>query len=163
MGTPGFVEQMRDLIGQEVGVSDWFLIDQTRIDEFCECTEDFQWIHTDPAKAAVGPYGTTIAPGFLAVSLVSAMSRSLISGLRESRKLDIADDQVAMFLNYGMNKVRFLNPIPVNSKMRSRIVLTDVHEKAPGNVLVTTRHTMELEGEDRPVCVVEFIVMFLLA
>lgn len=148
------IEQMRTQIGQEIGVSDWFLIDQKRIDEFCECTEDDQWIHTDAERAARGPYGKTIAPGFLAVSLISAMSKS--------KQIAFDHSAVQMLLNYGMNKVRFLNPIPVDSKIRSRMTLLDVEEKSPGRVLVTTRHTMEIEGSSEPVCVVEIVGLFIL-
>ncbi len=148
------IEQMRSQIGREIGVSDWYLIDQKRIDEFCKCTDDDQWIHTDAKRAAQGPYGKTIAPGFLAVSLISAMSKS--------KQIAFDTSAVQMLLNYGMNKVRFLNPIPVDSRLRSRMVLLDVEEKSPGRVLVTTRHTMEIEGSDAPVCVVEIAGLFIL-
>ncbi len=148
------VEKMRSMIGQEIGVSDWFLIDQNRIDQFCECTDDPQWIHTDVEKAAQGPYGTTIAPGFLALSLISAMSRS--------RQVGFDASQVQMLLNYGMNRVRFLNPIPVDSRIRSRMSLLDVEQKMPGRVLVTTKHTIEIEGKDEPACIVEIIGLYVL-
>lgn len=154
MDPQAMLEQMRGHIGQEIGVSDWFLIDQQRIDRFCKCTEDDQWIHTDPQRAAQGPYGKTIAPGFLAVSLISAMSKS--------KQIAFGSSAVRMLLNYGMNKVRFLNPIPVDSRIRSRMVLLDVEERSPGRVLVTTRHTMELEGSDEPVCIVEIVGLFIL-
>ena len=148
------IEQMKNRIGHEVGVSEWFLIDQNRIDRFCECTEDNQWIHTDVEKAAKGPFGKTIAPGFLALALVSAMSKS--------KQIAFDTSQVEMLLNYGLNKVRFLNPIPVDSKIRSRMVLTDVEEKSPGRVLVTTRHSIEIQGADDPACVVEIVGLFIL-
>ncbi len=148
------VEQMKNRIGHEVGVSEWFLIDQNRIDRFCECTEDNQWIHTDVEKAAKGPFGKTIAPGFLALSLIAAMSKS--------KQLAFDTSQVEMLLNYGLNKVRFLNPIPADSKIRSRMVLTEVEEKSPGRVLVTTRHTIEMQGADEPACVVEIVGLFVL-
>jgi acyl dehydratase len=148
------IEQMKSMIGQQVGLSDWFLIDQNRINQFAECTEDAQWIHTDVEKAAKGPFGRTIAPGFLALSLISAMSKS--------KQIAFDISQVQMLLNYGLNKVRFLNPIPVDSKIRSRMVLMDVEEKTPGRVLVTTKHTIEIEGADEPACVVEIIGLFVL-
>lgn len=148
------IEQMKSKIGQEIGVSDWFLIDQTRIDQFCECTEDAQWIHTDAEKAARGPFGKTIAPGFLAISLISAMSRS--------KQIAFDTSHVQMLLNYGMNRVRFLNPIPVDSNIRSRMVLLEVEEKSPGRALVTTRHTIEIQGADEPAGVVEIIGLFVL-
>jgi acyl dehydratase len=148
------IEKMRSVIRQEIGVSDWFLIDQKRIDQFAECTEDNQWIHTDVQRAAAGPFGKTIAPGFLALCLIPAMSRYRAIGFDES--------QVQMLLNYGMNKVRFLKPVPVDSRIRSRMVLLDIEEKTPGRVLVTTRHTIEVEGQDEPACVVEIIGLYIL-
>lgn len=148
------IEKMRSVIGQEIGVSDWFLIDQNRINQFAECTEDNQWIHTDAQKAAGGPFGKTIAPGFLALCLIPAMSRYRTIGFDES--------QVQMLLNYGLNLVRFLKPIPVDSCIRSRMVLLDIEEKTPGRVLVTTRHTIQVEGQDEPACVVEIIGLYVL-
>ena len=148
------IEQMKSMIGQEIGVSDWFLIDQNRINQFCECTEDTQWIHTDIVKAATGPFGKTIAPGFLALSLISAMSKS--------KQLAFDESHVQMLINYGLNKVRFLNPIFVDSRIRSRMVLTDVEEKTPERVLVTTKHTIEIEGANEPACIVEIIGLFIL-
>jgi acyl dehydratase len=148
------IARMKEHISQEIGVSDWFLIDQNRINHFCECTDDKQWIHTDIKRAAQGPFGKTIAPGFLALSLISAMSGH--------RKIGFEESQVEMLINYGMNKVRFLNPIPVDSRIRSRMILLDVEEKAPGKLLLTTRHTIEIEGKDEPACVVEIIGMYVL-
>ncbi len=148
------IEKMRGAIGQEIGVSDWFLIDQNRIDQFAKCTEDSQWIHTDAQKAAGGPFGKTIAPGFLALCLIPAMSRYRTIGFDES--------QVQMLLNYGMNLVRFLKPIPVDSRIRSRMVLLDIEVKSPGRVLVTTRHAIEIEGQDEPASVVEIVGLYIL-
>lgn len=154
MDVRAVIETMRSRIGQEIGVSDWFLIDQKRIDQFCECTDDPQWIHTDVRRAGQGPFGKTIAPGFLIISLISAMSRS--------RQLAFDTGQVQMLLNYGMNKVRFLKPVPVDTRVRSRMVLLDVQERTKDQVLVTTRHTIEMEGVDEPACVVEIAGLFIL-
>jgi acyl dehydratase len=148
------IEKMRSALGQEIGVSDWFLVDQKRIDQFAQCTEDNQWIHTDVQKAAEGPYGKTIAPGFLALCLIPAMSRH--------RTIGFDDAQVQMLINYGLNKVRFLNPIPVDSRIRSRMVLLDIEVKTPERVLVTTRHTIEIQGQENPACVVEIIGLYVL-
>lgn len=148
------VEQAKSMIGQEIGVSDWFLIDQNRINQFADCTEDHQWIHTDVERSAAGPFGKTIAPGLLVLSLIPAMS--------QSRKSVFGDAQVEMLINYGFDKVRFLSPVPVNSQVRSRIVLIDVKEQSPGRVLLTTRHTIEIEGQVKPACVVEIIGLFVL-
>ncbi len=154
MDQRAMIEKMRNTIGQEVGVSDWFLIDQNRINQFAECTGDNQWIHTNVQKAAEGPFGKTIAPGFLALSLISAMSKS--------RRIAFDEAQVQMLINYGLNKVRFLNPIPVDSKIRSRMVLTHLEERTPGRVLLTCRHTIEIEGQAEPACVVEIIGLYVL-
>lgn len=148
------IKKMRNAIGQEVGVSDWFLIDQNRINQFAECTGDNQWIHTNVQKAAEGPFGKPIAPGFLTLSLIPAMSKS--------RQVAFDEAHVQMLINYGLNKVRFLKPIPVDSKIRSRMVLTHLEEKTPGRVLLTWRHAIEIEGQDEPACVVESIGLYVL-
>jgi acyl dehydratase len=148
------IGQLQSRIGQEIGLSEWFLIDQKRIDQFCECTDDQQWVHVDVERAALGPFGKTIAPGFLAISLISAMSRS--------KQVAFDTSQVEMLLNYGLNRVRFLRPILVDSKIRSRMVLVEVEEKAPGRVLVTTQHTIEVQGAEEAACIVEIVGLFIL-
>ena len=148
------IKQLKSLIGQEIGVSDWFLIDQNRIDRFAECTGDTQWIHTDVERAAEGPFGKTIVPGFLALALIPAMS--------QSRRNVFGEAQVDMLINYGLNKVRFLTPIPVNSRVRSRIVLENIEERAPGQFLLTSRHTIEIEGQTKPACIADVIGLFIL-
>jgi acyl dehydratase len=145
---------LKKLIGQEIGVSDWFLIDQDRINRFAECAEDTQWIHTDAARAAKGPFGKTIAPGFLVLSLIPAMS--------QSRRQVFGKAQVEMIINYGLNRVRFLNPVPVNSRIRSRITLVNIEERAPGQFLLTSRHTIEIEGQTKPACVADVLGLFVL-
>lgn len=148
------VEKLKMTIGQEIGVSDWFLIDQKRIDQFAECTLDDQWIHTDVEKAAKGPYGKTIAHGFLTLSLIPAMSHW--------SQLPFDYSAVQMKLNYGIDKVRFLKPVPVDSRIRSRMTLLRVEEKAPGRLLLTTRFSIEIEGGDKPVCVADVIGLYIL-
>lgn len=145
--------KLRDLIGQ-VGVSDWFLIDQNRINQFAECTEDYQWIHVDVERATQGPFGRTIAHGFLTLALIPAMSKCI--------QLPLDSAQVQMSINYGLNQVRFLNPVPVNSRIRSRVTLTDVEEKSPGRILLTYTHTIEIKDQDKPACVAEIIGMLVL-
>jgi acyl dehydratase len=154
MDTNPVVEKLRSLIGEEVGMSDWFLIDQNRINQFAECTDDHQWIHVDVERAARGPFGRTIAHGFLTLALIPAMSKCI------RLPLDIA--QVQMSINYGVNQVRFINPVPVDSKVRSRIVLANVEEKSPGRILLTYRHTIEIEGQDKPACVAEMLGLVVL-
>ena len=147
-------EKLRTLIGQEVGMSDWFLIDQNRINQFAECTEDHQWIHVDVERAARGLFGRTIAHGFLTLALIPAMSKCI--------QLPFDDTKVQMSINYGVNKVRFINPVPVDSKVRSRIVLANVEEKSPGRILLTYRHTIEIENQDKPACITETLGLIVL-
>lgn len=147
-------EKLKAAIGQEIGVSDWFLVDQKRIDQFAECTVDDQWIHTDVEKAAQGPYGKTIAHGFLTLSFIPAMSKW--------SKLPFDYSAVQMKLNYGMDKVRFLKPVPVDSRVRGRMVLTQVREKSPGRLLLTTRFTIEIEGDSDPACVADVTGLYIL-
>jgi len=147
-------EKLRGLIGHQVGASEWFLIDQNRINQFAECTEDRQWIHVDVEKAAQGPFGLTIAHGFLTLALIPAMSKCI--------QLPFDSAEVQMSINYGLNKVRFLNPVPANSRIRSRAILTDVEEKSPGRILLTYTHTIEIEDQDKPACVAELIGLLIL-
>jgi acyl dehydratase len=132
-------------VGQEVGVSEWLGIDQKRIDLFAEATGDHQWIHVDPARAKDGPFGTTIAHGYLTLSLLP----DLVSQIMRV-------DGVRMGINYGVNKVRFPAPVPVGSQLRARAELVDASE-AGGGVQVTAKVTIEREGGDKPVCVAESV------
>ena len=143
------LSSLNDRIGQEIGVSDWIEITQARIDQFAEATDDQQWIHTDPARAAVeSPFRTTIAHGFLTMSLVSVLVRRTFNLPR-----------LRMAINYGVNKVRFIAPVPVGSKIRARFVPAAVEESG-GGVQVTWNVTMEREGADKPCCVVEWVVRY---
>jgi acyl dehydratase len=154
MDRKAVVEKLQELVGQGVGVSDWVLIDQKRIDQFAECTDDHQWIHVDVEKAAKGLFGKTIAHGFLTLSLISSMSKCI--------QLPFDKSEVQMSINYGLNKVRFLNPVPVNSKIRTRVTLAAVEEKTPGRVLLTYGHTIETEGQAKPACAAESLAMVFL-
>ena len=145
------LDKIMGLIGQEVGLSDWFEVDQERINKFAEATEDYQWIHVDKEKAEKGPFGTTIAHGYLTVSLISYLSSCI--------NLPLEGMNIQMAVNYGLNKVRLLNPVAVNSKIRTRVVLKDVVEKDPGRILMTYAHTIEIEGQDKPACVAENLGM----
>lgn len=148
------IEKIKTMIGQEIGISDWFLIDQNRINQFADCTEDHQWIHVDIERAAQGPFGKTIAHGFLTLALIPAMSQSI--------QIPLADAQVQIQINYGLNQVRFINPVPVNSKIRSRVILANVEEKSPGRILLTYKHTIEIEGQAKPACVAEMLGLVVL-
>lgn len=143
------VNALRDLIGQEVAVSDWLEVSQARIDQFADATGDRQWIHVDPVRAAAeSPFKTTIAHGFLTLSLISVLTRTAIAfpGQR-------------MAINYGANRVRFASPVPAGSRIRGRFSPLAV-EDAKGSVQVTWGVTVERDGSHRPACVVEWIVRY---
>jgi len=139
-------------IGQEVGVSDWILIDQARIDAFAACTEDHQFIHVDPVQAAQTPFGGTIAHGFLTLSLMSQMSYQAAPVLRG----------VAMGVNYGFDKLRFLQPVRAGSRVRGRFKLLSADEKGSGRWLIKNEVTVEIEGQDKPALVAEWLGMQIL-
>lgn len=137
------LEALAACLGHEVGTSEWITITQAQIDEFAEATGDRQWIHVDPVRAAAGPFGTTIAHGFLTLSLLPQMAESAIElgGVR-------------MGVNYGLNKVRFPAPVPVGSRLRGHFKLT-AFEPIDGGAQITMEVTMEREGSTKPVCVAE--------
>jgi acyl dehydratase len=139
------VEALRAAVGQHAGYSDWHEITQEQIDLFARATGDFQWIHVDQEKAAQGPFGTTIAHGYLTLSLVSMLAAEV------SRV-----DNVAMVINYGCNRVRFPSPVPVGSRVRAGVVPKSV-EDVPGGVQVINEVTIEREGGEKPCCVAETI------
>ena len=144
------LEEIKARIGSEIGTSDWVNIDQDRINAFAECTGDHQWIHVDEEAAKSGPFGTTIAHGYLSVSLIPAFSADI----------SLVPEGTMMAINYGMNKLRFVNPVKVGSNVRDTVSLTNVEEKAGGRVLITTTHTVEIEGEDKPAYIAETLAMF---
>ncbi|GAB2948337.1 MaoC family dehydratase [Streptomyces pseudoechinosporeus] len=138
-------DDLKAAAGEQLGYSDWLEIDQKRIDLFADATGDHQWIHVDPEKAATGPFGTTIAHGYLTLSLLPALVPQVmrVEGMK-------------MGVNYGSNKVRFPAPVPVGSRLRATAVLKEVTE-AGGGVQVTAAVTVEREGGDKPVCVAESV------
>jgi acyl dehydratase len=137
------VDELKAAVGQTLGSSDWLTIDQKQIDTFAEATGDHQWIHVDTEKAKDGPFGTTIAHGFLTLSLAPIFSWQVYKV-----------ENVKMGINYGLNKVRFTAPVPVNSRVRGTFELADVSD-VPGGVQVTNKVTIELEGSEKPACVAE--------
>ncbi len=147
------VEQLADYIGKEVGVSDWLLVDQERINGFADATGDHQYIHVDPERAAQTPFGTTIAHGFLTMSLMVLM------GYEGSTKLENS----VMGINYGFDKLRFLNPVKVNSKIRGRFELVSAEEKKPKQWLLKHNVTVEIEGEEKPALIAEWLGMSVIA
>ena len=142
------VRTLADGIEQELAVSDWLEVTQDRINRFAEATEDRQWIHVDVARAEASPFRTTIAHGFLTLSLISALGQRAmrIGGLR-------------MAINYGLNRVRFTSPVPAGSKIRGRFAPAAVTEET-GCVQVTWLVTVEREGIDKPCCVAEWVVRY---
>ena len=140
---------IEDLVGQEL-VSDWRAVEQARIDEFARATDDAQWIHTDPEAAAAGPFGTTIAHGFLTLSLVVPMFTEALPPL----------EGYGMTLNYGLNRVRFTSPVPVGSRIRGRFTVEAVEDVASGKQ-ARVAATIELEGQEKPACVAEALFRFL--
>ena len=144
------IEEFAAKSGQVLGASDWFLIDQARIDTFADVTEDHQFIHIDDARAkAETPFGGTIAHGFLTLSLLSYLNASIFPEL-ENR---------AMTFNYGLNKLRFLNPVKVGARVRSHLTLKSVVEKSEGRYLCTFETSVEIEGEEVPALVAEQLAM----
>jgi acyl dehydratase len=132
--------EIKNRIGDEVGVSDWITVDQDRIDSFAGATEDRQFIHVDPAAAAETPFGGTIAHGFLTLSLLSRMGAQAM----------LLPEGMKMAVNYGLDRVRFLAPVRSGKRVRGRFTLDSVEEKAPGQVLLRHTVTVEIEGEDKP-------------
>lgn len=150
MKTIGSVDDAIATIGAELGVSRWVDIDQERIDAFAEVTMDHQWIHVDVEKAmAESPYGTTIAHGFLTLSLIPGVSKD-----------NYRVENAKMGINYGLNKVRFLSAVKAGSRVRVRSELLDAVKVAEDSVNLTVRHTVEIDGVEKPAAVAELIARF---
>ena len=132
-------------MGEQVGLSNWFTVEQPQIDQFAQATGDHQWIHIDPQRAAQGPFGATIAHGFLTLSLLPMLFES-----------SFVIDDVRMGINYGLNKVRFITPVRVGSRIRGRFKVL-AFEPLPGGAQLTVQATIELEGADKPACVAETV------
>ena len=139
------MNELPPLIGQEVAVSDWITITQEQVNLFAQATGDHQWIHVDPVRAAQGPFGTTIAHGYLTLSLVPEIAQSAL-----------AIDDVRMSVNYGLNRVRFMTPVPAGSRLRGHVKLK-AFEPIEGGAQLVTEITIEREGADKPACVAETV------
>ncbi|MGW3241366.1 MaoC family dehydratase [Streptomyces sp. NPDC001070] len=153
MGQPRIftsVDELKAAIGEDLGTTGWLEVDQKRIDLFADATGDHQWIHVDPEKAAQGPFGTTIAHGYLTLSLIPSFTPELLRV-----------EGVRMGVNYGVNKVRFPSPVPVGSRLRATGRIAEVSE-VPGGAQLVVGITVEREGGDKPVCVAETVVRFYL-
>ena len=145
------IEDAKALVGQEIGVSDWVLVDQQRIDQFAAATDDHQWIPVDTARArSEMPGGQTIAHGYLVLSLLPALMDKLVTMPTLQRAI-----------NYGLNKVRFKNPVPAGSRVRLRSVLLQAQKRA-GALQVILENTIEIEGQAKPACVAEVIALYFL-
>ncbi|WP_207937612.1 MaoC family dehydratase [Pseudomonas sp. 51_B] len=139
------VTELAKYVGKELGRSDWLIIDQQRINLFAEATGDFQFIHVDPQKAANTPFGTTIAHGFLTLSLIPKLMEDIL----------VLPEGLKMVVNYGLDSVRFIQPVKVNSKVRLKVDLGQVTEKKPGQWLLKATATLEIEGDDKPAYIAE--------
>ena len=140
-------EEVKACVGQDVAISDWTTVTQSQINMFADATNDHQWIHIDKEKAAAGPFGTTIAHGFLTLSLLPNFFESAY-----------ANDQTRMGINYGLNKVRFTSPVPVDSRLRGHLHLLACEDIEPKGIQMTWKVTVERDGSDKPVCVAESVV-----
>ncbi|MCJ8191867.1 MaoC family dehydratase [Sphingomicrobium aestuariivivum] len=141
------LDDIRAAIGSEIGTSDWIEVGQQRITDFAEATEDRQFIHTDPELARQTPFGGTIAHGFLSLSLLSRMGADVM----------LVPATTKMAVNYGLERVRFLKPVAAGKKVRGRFVLTDMTEKAPGQLLMHYNVTVEIDGEDKPALIADWL------
>ena len=139
--------ELEQLVGQELGASEWVRIDQERVNLFADATGDHQWFHIDEEKAANGPFGATIAHGFLTLSLLPMLGAQVtdVTGMK-------------MKINYGLNKVRFPKPVTVGSKVRDVVTLKEVTRKDSG-IQVVMNHVLEIEGQDRPAAIVEAVTL----
>ncbi|HWU91805.1 MAG TPA: MaoC family dehydratase [Sphingomicrobium sp.] len=145
------LDHIRARVGSELGVSSWITIDQDRIDTFADATGDRQFIHVDPAAAAQTPFGGTIAHGFLSLSLVSAMGAEVM----------LFPEGLAMAVNYGLDRVRFLAPVRSGKRVRGRFTLDSAEEKAPGQLLLRHAVTVEIEGETKPALTAQWLCLMM--
>lgn len=147
MRTINGIDEIESLIGQELGSSAWMTMDQDAINTFADVTGDHQWIHVDEARAAEGPYGATIVHGFFTLSLIPKFSTEVFT-----------IEGVSIRVNYGLNKVRFLQPVVVGSRLRGTISVKDVIRGDKGTQVIL-EHTIEIDGQDRPACVAEVVTL----
>ncbi|WP_405136525.1 MaoC family dehydratase [Nocardia sp. NBC_01388] len=146
------IDELEAAIGQELGPTEWFTMTQSRIDGFADGTEDHQWIHVDPTRAADSPYGATVAHGFLTLSLVPYFVNRL-------RRID----GVRMGVNYGLEKVRFPTPVRAGSRIRARTTMVQFDRLDEKSIQLTTRTAIEVEGEPKPACVADLVSRYYLA
>lgn len=141
---------VQQFVGRELGVSAWITIDQARINEFAECTNDHQWIHVDVERSnRESPFGTTIAHGYLTLSLLAPLQF----------EVGVIPDDARQAVNYGLERVRFMAPVKVGARIRMRVVLLSTEDKGKGRVLLKTKNTFEIEGEEKPALIAESLAM----
>ena len=143
------LEEVQSHVGQEIGVSDWFLMDQERISAFADITEDHMFLHVDPEAAAATPFGGTIAHGLLTLSMMPVMAYQVVPGISGTK----------MGVNYGYNKIRFMAPVRSGKRIRGRFVVKSVEPKSGDRMQITHDATIEIEGEDKPALAGEWITM----
>jgi len=141
--------KLRAFVDKEIGVSDWFVVGQDRIGAFAECTEDRQWIHVDPEKAAKSRLGGTVAHGFLMLSLLSHFLKSI----------PLLQMKYKMAVNYGLDKVRFITPVPSGARIRNRAVLREIRKRGFRKLLIKIENRLEIEGEEKPAVLAELLVL----
>jgi acyl dehydratase len=149
MSVAEVLKDMEKLIGKEIFISDWTQVTQEQINQFADSTKDHQWIHVDVEKSAKGPFGKTIAHGFLTLSHLPFFSYQVPLKFEGSK----------MLINYGLDKVRFINPVISGSKIRDRIVLSLLEQKPDNRILMTQTHTIEIEGQEKPACIAQALTM----
>ncbi len=142
-------DRLKDYVGKDLGCSEWFQIDQERINAFADVTVDHQFIHVDVDKARQGPFGGTVAHGFLTLSLLTYLTEDC----------GLAPENTVMGVNYGCDKVRFLQPVRVNQKVRARVKPMSVIERAPGQYLIKSEITVEIDGEEKPALIAEWLAL----
>ena len=144
------IATIEDFIGRELGVSDWTVVDQARIDAFAQCTGDTQWIHVDVERAKrESPFGGTIAHGYLTLSLLASLAM----------EIGIIPEDASAGLNYGLDKVRFMTPVKAGARVRNKVTLLAVERKGGGRVIVKTMNELQIEGEDKPALIAETLAM----
>jgi acyl dehydratase len=144
------IATLESFVGRELGVSDWIVVDQARIDAFAQCTGDTQWIHVDVARAKrESPFGGTIAHGYLTLSLLAALAI----------EIGVIPDDASAGLNYGLDKVRFMTPVKAGARLRNRVSLLAAERKGGGRVVVRTMNELQIEGEDKPALIAETLAM----
>lgn len=146
-------DRLMEMVGEDLGTSDWFEIDQDRINSFADVTLDHQFIHVDEEQAAKTPLGGTIAHGFLTLSLIPYFTA----------QVGVMPENLVMMFNYGLDRLRFLSPVKSGSEVRARGTLVDVSEKGPGQLLIKIEMTVEIKGEDKPALVAETLTLAMTA